>query len=221
MVFLFYFCLHKASWALLGQRYPGFAYCKRALCLWRTLSYGRQSRSDSTWSDWLFLCRSRHRFRLGPPTLSTCLRGNTCVHTYFSVFAFLVWREVGQRFVRSYLFFVPFLESGFTSPAGRRSSPLSHVSACWFTLVYLAAFALHVWHCLVSLIRSANGVHKTASKPKLGENIIIIFPKFSSLAQNHVWSESQFVTEGMQRKIPQSVCIPMFLLIQPYPGNTS
>lgn len=56
-----------------------------------------------------FLCRSRHRFQLGPPTLSTCLRSNTCVHTYFSVFAFVVWREVGQRFVRSYLFFRSFL----------------------------------------------------------------------------------------------------------------
>lgn len=123
-------------------------------------------------------------------------------------------------FVRSYLFFVPFLESVFTSPADRRSSPLSHVSACWVTLVYLAAFSLPVWHCLVSLICSANGVHKTASQPKLGENIMF-FPKFSSWAQNHVWSESQIVTEGIQRKIPQFVCIPMFLLIQPYPGNTS
>lgn len=44
----------------------------------------------------LSFSRPPHSFLQRRPTLSTCLCGNTCVHTYFSG-CVSMWREVGQR----------------------------------------------------------------------------------------------------------------------------
>lgn len=167
------------------------------------MSSSRPSLTNSTWSEWFSLSRPPHSFLPGLPTLSTCLRSNTCVHTFFSVCVPDVERSRAEGLSAHISFSAPFLECGFTSPTDQCNWPPSHASTRWFTFGR--------WQRFHHLSDTASLMPIRGKMPSLS---------FSSLAENHMEWVS-LCHKSFQRKIPQLVCIPMFLLIQLYPGNPS